>query len=179
MVKAELEFFLHGQGTKPKVISAAADQTLREALVRADIIKDGEDEILMFVGESKEALTQPGEMEDGAAGHSPVDPNQTLEALGIGRHRHVHCHACRHVATGINFAGKTKRHNFSPATPIGVVTQWAREKFHLDPAAAAEYVLQICGGTEQPRTDKHLGELVEKGTCSLCFDLVKEVTPQG
>ena len=30
----------------------------------------------------------------------------------------------------------------------------------------------------QPRPDKHLGELVGS-TCSLCFDFVKEVTPQG
>ena len=54
-----------------------------------------------------------------------------------------------------------------------------RRKFHLDPAAAAEFVLQICGKTDQPRSDKHLGELVKPGTCSLCFEIVKEVTPQG
>jgi hypothetical protein len=42
-----------------------------------------------------------------------------------------------------------------------------------------DYVLQIAGGTEQPRPDKHLGELVSGTTCALAFDLVKEVTPQG
>jgi len=179
MVKTELEFFLHGQGLKPKVISAAADDTMREVLVRAGIINEGQNEILVFVGECQEALADPDELEDGADQHLPVDANLTLEVLGIGHHRHVHCHACRHVASGINFGGKTKLHKFSPATTVGVVTQWARRKFRLDPAAAAEYVLQLCGTAEQPRSDKHLGELLERGTCSLCFDLVKEITPQG
>jgi hypothetical protein len=92
----------------------------------------------------------------------------------------VHRHHCRHVAVDVNFGGKTKRHKFSPATTVGVVTQWARKKFHnLDPAAAAEYVLQIVGTSTQPRSDEHLGELVGQTTCSICFDLVKEVTPQG
>ena len=52
-------------------------------------------------------------------------------------------------------------------------------KFHIDAAAAAEYVLQVTGSTEQPRADKHLGELVEKTKCAISFDLVKELTPQG
>ncbi|MGB8840128.1 MAG: hypothetical protein WCC64_03570, partial [Aliidongia sp.] len=95
-------------------------------------------------------------------------------------HRHVHCHHCWHVVVEVNFGGKTKRHKFSPATTIAVVTEWARKKFpNLDAAAAAEYVLQICGTTAQPRSDEHLGELVAAATCSICFDLVKEVTPQG
>jgi hypothetical protein len=58
------------------------------------------------------------------------------------------------------------------------VTKWARRKFRIDNAVASEYVLQICGTTEVPRSDVHLGELV-KNKCSLCFHLVKEVTPQG
>jgi hypothetical protein len=180
MVETQLEFFLHCRGAKPKVVSAAVDETLRGALVRAGIIQEGESDVLVFVGESQEALAEPDELEDGADEHAPADASLTLEALGIGhRHRHVHCHTCRHIATGINFGGKTKRHKFSPATTVGVVTQWARRKFRLDPAAAAEYVLQLCGTTEQPRSDTHLGELAERGTCSLCFDLVKEITPQG
>ena len=42
----------------------------------------------------------------------------------------------------------------------------------------ADYVLRACGTNEQPRSDTYLGELAP-ATCSLCFDLVKEVTPQG
>jgi hypothetical protein len=43
----------------------------------------------------------------------------------------------------------------------------------------SEFRLQICGTTDKPRDDVHLGELVEAPKCAICFDLVKEVTPQG
>ena len=49
----------------------------------------------------------------------------------------------------------------------------------LDPAAASEFVLQLSGTTDQPRPSQHLGELVEGGECTLSFELVKEMTPQG
>ena len=179
MSKQELELFIHRQGVKPIVIFATPGDTLREILIGVDVFKGNEDELLAFVGECHEALKEPDDVEEGADEHEPVDVSLTAEALELGRHRHVHLHRCRHVKVEVNFNGKTKQRNFSPATTVGVVTQWARDKFHLDPASSAEYVLQICNSTDQPRSDKHLGELVEAPRCSLCFDLVREVTPQG
>lgn len=180
MESQEIEHFLHGQGVKPKVAVAAPGDILREVLIRAEMIKEGDEEIFVFVGECEEALKEPVETEDGCDEHAEVGIKLTLEVLEIHRHRHVHVHHCRHVAVEVNFGGKTKRHRFSPATTIGVVTQWARKKFpNLDPAATSEYVLQICGTVTRPRSDEHLGELVKAPLCSLCFDLVKEVTPQG
>ncbi|MGD0021271.1 MAG: hypothetical protein ABSC54_03110 [Smithellaceae bacterium] len=179
MSKQELDLFIHRQGAKPIVLSAIPGDTLREILIRVDVFKDNEDELLVFVGECSEALKEPDDVEEGADTHEPVDVSLTVEALELGRHRHVHLHRCRHVKVEVNFGAKTKRRNFSPATTVGVVTQWARNKFHLDPASAAEYVLQVCNSTDQPRPDRHLGELVEAPKCSICFDLVREVTPQG
>jgi hypothetical protein len=179
MAHEELELFVHGQGAKPKVITATHGEVLRNVLIRYEVIKAGQEDVLVFVGECEEALTEPEEAEDGADKHAPVDVSLTIETLELKRHRHVHVHKCRHVAVEVNFTGKTKRHRFSPATTIRVVTQWARRKFHLDAAAAPEYVLQICNSTDRPRPDKHLGELVESPKCAICFDLVKEVTPQG
>jgi len=179
MANHELELFIHGQGLKPLVVAASPEDTLGDVLIRAGVIKDIHSDLLVFVGESQEALNEPDDVEDGADQHAPVDVKLTLEALDLKRHRHVHCHRCRHVKVEVNFGDKTKRRNFSPATTIAVVTQWARKKFRLDPAAAAEYVLRLCKSNDQPRPDKHLGELVEAPKCSICFDLVKEVTPQG
>src|SRR5271157_1459136 len=179
MADQELELFVHGQGAKPKVVAAAPGDVLRDVLIRSEIIKADQNDILVFVGECEEALTEPDETENGADEHAPVDVTLTVEILELKRHRHVHIHRCRHVAVEVNFGGKTKRRRFSPAATIEIVTQWARRKFHLDAAAAAEYVLQLCKTTKQPRSDEHLGELVEPPKCAICFDLVKEITPQG
>lgn len=179
MVNHELELFVHGQSRKPQVVRAAAHEILKDVLIRVGLLKEGEDDVLVFVGESEEALTEPDEVEDGVDQHAPVDVLLTVEILELRRHHHVHIHKCRHVAVEVNFNGRTKRHRFSPATTVGVVTRWARKKFKLDGAAGAEYVLQVCKSTKQPRSDEHLGELVEPPVCSICFDLVKEITPQG
>ncbi len=151
MSKQEVEVFIHRQGVKPIVLSAAPTDTLREILARADIFKDNEGELLVFVGECHEALNEPDDVEEGADEHEPVDVNLTVEALELMKHRHLTLHRCRHVKVEVNFGEKTKRRSFSPATTVGVVTQWARNKFHLDPASAAEYVLQICNTTDRPR----------------------------
>ncbi|MGB7437647.1 MAG: hypothetical protein WBR26_00670 [Candidatus Acidiferrum sp.] len=179
MATQELELFVHTQGAKPKLVTAGHGEVLRDVLLRSGVIGPEQGEVLIFVGECEEALSEPEEIEEGIDQHAPVEAGLTLEALELSRHRHIHCHRCRHIAVEVNFSGKTKRHKFSPATTIAVVTQWARKKFHLDPAAAAEYVLQICNSTDQPRSDVHLGELVQAPKCSICFDLVKEITPQG
>jgi hypothetical protein len=179
MTNQEIEVFVHAQGVKPKVVSAAISEALKDVLIRANAFDTDHDDILVFVGECDEALKEPEDFADGADEHAPVDVKLTLEALNIRPHHHVHCHRCRHVAVEVNFGGGSKHRRFSPATTVKVVTEWARRKFHLDPAAAAEYVLQLCGTHEQPRLGQHLGELVGHATCSLCFNLVKEVTPQG
>lgn len=179
MTNQEFEIFVHSQGAKPIAVSAAHGETLKDVLARIPLMQDGRGNMLVFVGECEEALQEPHDVEHGEDEHGPVDVTLTLEILELGRHRHVHCHRCRHVVVAVNYGGKTKHRKFSPATTVGVAAQWARKNFELDPAAAAEYVLQLCNSTEQPRPDKHLGELVGAPTCSLCFDLVNEVTPQG
>lgn len=179
MADEAIELFIHSQGAKPKVAVAGPHEVLRDVLVRAEVITEDREGLLVFVGEWEEALTESGEIEDGEDTHDPVDLTLTIEALELHRHRHVHIHKCRRVAVEVHFNGNMKRHRFSPATTIAVVTQWARKKFDLDPAAGADYVLQICDTTKQPRPSEHLGEFVEPPVCSICFKLVKEITPQG
>ena len=179
MESQEIEHFVHAPGGKPKVAVAAAEDTLRDVLIRLEVIRDEPDGLHIFVGECVEALNEADEIDNGADEQATVDVSLTLAVLEIHRHRHVHVHRCRHVAVDVNFGGKTKRHRFSPNTTVGVATDWARRKFHLDPAVANEYVLQLCGSLVQPRSDEHLGDLVQGEACSICFDLVKELTPKG
>jgi hypothetical protein len=179
MESQEIEHFVHAPGVKPKVAVAAAEDTLRDVLIRLEVIRREPDGLHIFVGECVEALNEADEIDNGADQQAPVDISLTLAVLDIHRHRHVHVHRCRHVAVEVNFGGKTKRHRFSPNTTVGVATDWARRKFHLDPAVAGEYVLQLCRSLAQPRSDEHLGDVVQGETCSICFDLVKELTPKG
>jgi hypothetical protein len=179
MPSQEFELFIHGQGKKPSVAVARPHEVLRDILVRTEVINEGDQEVFVFVGEWDKALYEPDGVEDGEDQHEPADVFMTIEALELHRHRHVHVHRCRRVAVQVNFVGQTKRHRFSPASTVGVVTQWARKKFGLDGAAGAEYVLRICGSDIQPRPSEHLGELAHLRACALCFDLVKEITPQG
>ena len=70
MVNEELELFIHGQGAKPKVVVATPGEVLRDVLIRLEIIKQGQDDILVFVGECEEALNEPDETEDGKDEHA-------------------------------------------------------------------------------------------------------------
>lgn len=179
METEKVEIFVHAEGAKPKVVTAALDEVLKDVLVRSGALALDEVDVHIFIGESDEARHEPPDVEDGEDQHTPVEPNCRVDQLDLKKHRHVHVHKCRHITVAVNFTGKTKRHRFSPAATVGVATVWARNKFRIDPATAGEYVLQICGTTDQPRPDKHLGELAKHHDCALCFDLVKEVTPQG
>lgn len=176
----EIEFFFHEHGQKPRVIVARRGDPLKAALIANQVVAEGGDGLVYVVGECVEALEESAEIEDGCDEHEAIDISLSIEILEIERHKHVHRHRCRRIAVEVHFGGETKRHRFSPATPIRVVTAWARKKFpKLDPAAASNYVLQICNTTKEPRGDEHLGEVVPPGDCSICFNLVPEVTPQG
>lgn len=173
-----IEIFVHAGG-RSHVVQASPSETVREVFVRLEVIGAGKPERLTFIGECEEALVELEDVENGADDHPPIDIDLTLEFLNIRHHRHVHHHPCRHIAIDVNFGGATKRRRFSPAATVETVARWARRKFHVDTATAAEYVLQVCGGIAQPRSDQHLSQLAEVSNCALCFDLVPEVTPQG
>jgi hypothetical protein len=176
----EIEHYIHSRGTKPIVAVGAPHHTLKEVLVRFGIEVDAPEGSFVFVGECVEALDEPAEVDDGVDAHAPVDVSLTLEVLEVEKHLHVHHHTCRHIAVEVAFLDSLKRHRFSPATPIKVVTEWARNKFpSLDPVAAADYVLRIVGTKVQPRAEDHLGEIVAKGTCAISFELVKDATHLG
>jgi hypothetical protein len=172
------DLFLHAEG-RSKAIQGAPGEKLRDVLIRFEFIEETEGKTLVFVGECEEALTEPDDAMDGADEHAPIDIDLTLEVLELHRHKHVHCHTCRHVTVKAHYGKDEITRRFSPATTVETVTRWARRKFRLDAAAAANYVLQICDSKKQPGTHLHLSQLVERSTCAICFDLVDEVTPKG
>ena len=171
------ELFLHCHDAKPQIIQAALDESLLDLLGRVGVLREPQSAPLVFLGESDEALHKPDDPEDRADDHGPVDTKLPIKDLDP-RHRHIHCYYCPIVEVAVNFLDRTEERKFSPVTTVGVLTTWACRKLRLDDAAAADCVLRICGTNEQPRPDRYLGEVARKD-CSLCFDLVKELTPQG
>lgn len=171
------ELFLHCHDAKPQVIHAAPDEKLLDVLVRAGTIDKPQDSLHVFVGESDEALHKPDDTEDRADHHGPVDLTLPIDNLDP-QEQHIHCYICQQVTVDVNFGDQTEQRKFSPVTTLGIVTAWACRKFRIDDAASADCVLRVCGTGEQPRPDKYLGELAQKG-CSLCLNLAKELTPQG
>ena len=173
----ELEIFLHLPGKGPQVILSKPEEALGTLLSRFGIENYGE--VFVFVGECEDALKAPESVENGADAHTPANFDRTLDELEMEKHRHIHCHNCPEINTTVHFSGKTLNRKFSSAATIEVATKWARMNLRLDQAAASEFVLRVSGTENQPRQSQHLGELVKGGECSVSFELVKELTPQG
>lgn len=179
MSENKLEVFLHLSGKRPQAVTADREATLRTLLSQHGVQMHGTGDILVFVGECNDAIKAPDGDGNGADAHLPADLDRTLDELDVDKHRHIHCHFCPEIVTTVNFAGKVLNRKFSPAATVEVATQWSRMNLRLDAASASEFVLQLSGTTEQPRPGQHLGELVQDGECTLSFELVKEMTPQG
>jgi hypothetical protein len=175
MENQEINVFIHASGRQPEAVAAAAEETLADVLRRLNLLPAGDEGHHIFVGE---AVTELIEVDEGAD-HAIVDINLKLEALDLHKHRHVHLHKCKRIAVLVHFSADTEEHKFKPNTTIGVVTDWARKQFPIDPPLAHEYVLEITGTNTQPRSTEHLGDVVKGDTCSISFDLVKEMTPKG
>ena len=179
MSVTEIELFLHLPGKRPIVVHGESTETLRALLERVDENTGGADYPHVFIGECEDAIKVSEGVENTSDSHIPADLDLAIEDLDLEKHRHIHCHCCPEIDTIVHFTGKELNRKFSPATTVEVATQWSRMNLRLDSAAASEFVLQLSGTSEQPRPSQHLGELVKDGECTLSFELVKEMTPQG
>jgi hypothetical protein len=172
----EITLFVHQPGARPFTIAAKSSESLAIALRRASI--QLEDPVI-FLGECGNALAEGDYLEDSEDDHEPIESGELLGNLGNARAYHVHCHKCRRIATMIHYQHETKKHRFSPATTIAVVTSWARKHFKLADTDAEKLVLQLCHSTERPQANIHLGELTGSPSCSVCFDFVFEKKVEG
>ena len=172
-----IEIFIHGPGIQPKVASVKGDNVLLEVLEAEGVPGVRDEGVLVFVDECGDALDEAIEIEDGEDKHEPCDARRTIAEIAIKSGTHVHVHKCRRILVTVTYNGVDKKHKFSPATTISTATKWAKRKFKIDPTS--DFVLQISGTKTVPRQNEHLGDLVIGGVCTLSFDLVTEVNPQG
>lgn len=106
-------------------------------------------------------------------GDEPLSPDDALPETDDGHPVRLHVHRCRRVEVSVTFNGVTKEHRFGPGTTVAAVKKWAAiAAFGMDPADAAEHVLQIGGTADRPEPDTHIGALVTCPDCHVQFDLV-------
>lgn len=174
MSTESLDFFLHLPSEKPRIAKAQPTETLAEVLRRMGVLLDDESHLFISHGDSDDS-----EADSDEDSLEPVSASATLAAAGIRHHSHLHCHRCHRIEVSVNFQGETKTRKFAPNARIARVRRWALRAFQLTGPAASDFILQLCGSDQGTRPNQDLAELVTPGTCSICFDLTKEVTPQG
>lgn len=101
----------------------------------------------------------------------PLDLTLTLKAAGVRDKYRVHVHRCKKVEVTLHFNERTEKLAFPPAATVDKVKKEFVKELRMSKVDASEHVLQLCGSTDRPDPDTHIGSLV-CGCCALCFDLV-------
>jgi hypothetical protein len=102
---------------------------------------------------------------------TPLELDAILCQAGIGDKQRIHVHRCHKIEVTLHFNELTEKMHFPPSATVERVKRHFVEKIHMSPVDATEHVLQLCGCTDRPEPDHHIGALVS-GVCSLCFNLV-------
>ena len=92
----------------------------------------------------------------------------------------LHVHRCRRIVVTVTFNGVSKDHGFSPAKTVADVKKYAAiQEFGMQPADAAEHVLQFAGRAARPEPETHVGALARCPDCRIAFDLVPQKRVEG
>jgi hypothetical protein len=109
----------------------------------------------------------------------PVDLKSKAPLKDLKRGCRVHVTRCQKVRVTVHYLEQTAHETFAGGARVRRVKAWAVKEFKLKERDAVEHVLQLCKSTERPATDTPLHELAERGSCSVCFDLVPERRVEG
>ncbi len=154
-----IQLFLQSEGNRRiELIEIDANATVREILfaaVRAGLPEEYRTDALVF----------------GQHCETPLDPDTILSVVGICDKHRIHVHRCHKIEVTLHFNDITEKLHFPPSATVERVKRHFIEKIHMSPVDATEHVLQICGSSDRPEPDNHIGALVSC-TCSLCFNLV-------
>ncbi|WP_309709613.1 hypothetical protein [Pseudolysinimonas sp.] len=103
----------------------------------------------------------------------------TVAATAVGENGHLHLTRCRRIEVTINYAGKTKTHEFAPGSTLGRVRRWAvgENGFDLPQKERPKHELGLCGSGIIADRNEHIGTLATD--CELCVDLAPKDRFQG
>ncbi len=140
-----IEFLVEVEGLeKVQAVVIPLGSTVREVVVAAaEMGGFGHEQALLFV-------------EDG---DEPIDLTIVVDE-GYQHQRVHHVHRSHRIKVSVLYNGVTKTHEFSPATRVAKVLEWAvgSDGFAIDTAIAPEFVLLI-GERELP-VDAHIGRFL-------------------
>lgn len=164
---SEIEIFIQGEGIEDiTLVRVPGNSTVRD-IVDAIQVQGAQigtaDGYAVMLEDSEEVL----------------ELDQHLEAVGIGHRSRVHINRCRHVEVSVNYNGEQKERSFPAAATVRRVKLWSVREFGLKKVDATEHALQVCGSTNRPDEDVHIGSLVQYPSCALCFDLVPKQRVEG
>jgi len=164
----ELQLFVQGEGIADiQLVRVAEQSTLREllgklgsVLAEADVAAD---DYIFLLEDSERELAS----------------DKSLKELGIKNRERIHINRCRKVKVSVNFNGREIADAFPPSRTIAKAKRWADKQFDIEGVDATEHALQICGTAKRPDEDTHLGALVRRPNCQVCFDLVPKKRVEG
>lgn len=161
----KLEIFVQGEGLPDTVLVEVEEGSRIRDVVDAARAKglDACEESAVFNEDSEE----------------PLETARTLKEAGLGHRARVHVHRCKKVEVTVNFNGRHIERQFPPSATIKRVKAWAVKGFELTRVDASEHALQVCGSSARPDEDQHMGCLVKRPACSVCFDLVPKQRVEG
>ena len=168
-VNNELQLFVQGEGIADiQLVRVAEQSTLRElagklgsVLTEADAA--AADDFIFLLEDSERELAS----------------DKSLKELGIKNRERIHINRCCKVKVSVNFNGKEIADAFPPSRTIAKVKRWADKQFGIEGVDATEHALQICGTAKRPDEDVHIGSLVRRPNCQICFDLVPKKRVEG
>ena len=110
---------------------------------------------------------------------TPIAIENEGQVEGLRQGGRLHVSHCRTVEVTVHYVEKSLEEKFPPGLRLRAVKAWAVDHFELDTKDAAEHVLKLCDSGTVPTSDTPLHELVDKDSCSACFDLVPERRVEG
>lgn len=165
----EIQLFVQGEGiTEIQLVRIPEKSTLCELAKKLNLVfmesnaTAGDDFIFLLEDSERE-----------------LQSDKTIKELGIKNRERIHIHSCRKIKVGVNFNGREAGHLFPPSKTIAKVKRWADKQFGIEGVDATEHALQICGTAKRPDEDVHIGSLVQRPNCQVCFDLVPKKRVEG
>jgi hypothetical protein len=162
----QIEILIDGEG----FTEVALFEATRGALVQ-DIVNHGAalgrfaaDEALLFLEDGNEPILVEGVVID--------------ESFATRVH---HVHRAKHIAVEVFYMVGHDRSEFSPATRIQRILEWAvgPQGFKIDPAIAPEMELALQGTANALPKSAHIGRFARHPGGDVKLDLIRGVVPNG